>query len=129
MTKRVLFLCPHGAAKSVLAAVYCQQLAREKGLDLVVNFAGTEPDTAVAPAVVNLLQNEGFDVTHFVPHHVTPQEFTEADWVFSMGCELNELHEAREVIQWDDVPPPSQGLLVAREMILTHVKAFIDDIS
>jgi len=129
MTQRVLFLCPHGAAKSVLAAVYCQQLARERGIELLVNFAGTEPDTAVAPAVVQLLQNEGFDVTHFVPHRVTGQELIEADWVISMGCELDELGVERAVIQWDDVPAPSQGLLVARDMIGTHVEAFIDSIS
>ena len=128
MTKRVLFLCPHGAAKSVLAAAYCQQLARERGLELVVDFAGTEPDTAVAPAVAQLLQSEGFDVSHYVPHCVTSEELMEADWIFSMGCALNELPEAHKVVQWDDVPLPSQGLLVAREMILAHVKTFMDSI-
>jgi protein-tyrosine-phosphatase len=125
MTKRVLFLCPHGAAKSVLAAVYCQQLARERGLALVVDFAGTEPDVVVAPAVAELLQSEGYDVSHRVPHRVTEQELVEADWVISLGCDVAELGAAREVIRWDDVPPLSQGLLVAREMILAHVETFL----
>jgi protein-tyrosine-phosphatase len=129
MTRKVLFLCPHGAAKSVLAAVYCQQLARERGLELVVDFAGTEPDLVVAPAVAELLQSEGFDVSHHVPHRVTAQAFVEADWVISLGCDVAELGAAREVMQWDDVPPPSQGLLIAKEMILMHVKAFVDSIS
>jgi protein-tyrosine-phosphatase len=129
MMRRVLFLCPHGAAKSVLAAVYCQQLARERGPELVVHFAGTEPDLVVAPAVVELLQSEGFEVSHYMPHRVTEQELTKADWVISMGCEMDELGAAREVIQWDDVPPPSQGLHIAREMILTHVEAFVDSLN
>jgi protein-tyrosine-phosphatase len=113
----------------VLAAVYCQQLADERGLDLAVNFAGTEPDSVVAPAVVELLQNEGFAVSHHVPHRVTAQELANAGWVISMGCVVDELGHAREVIQWDDVPPPSQGLLIAKEMILAHIKVFVDSIS
>jgi protein-tyrosine-phosphatase len=126
MAQRVLFLCPHGAAKSVLAAVYCQQLARERGLELAVNFAGTEPDTAVAPAVAQLLQKEGFDVSHFVPHRVTASELIEADWIISLGCDVDKLPDAHEVIQWHDVPLPSQNLLTARDMILARVKAFVD---
>jgi protein-tyrosine-phosphatase len=113
----------------VLAAVYCQQLARERGLELVVDFAGTELDLVVAPAVAELLQSEGHDVSRHVPHQVTAQELVEADWVISLGCDMAELGAAREVIRWDDVPPPSQGLLIAKEMILMHVKAFVDSIS
>jgi protein-tyrosine-phosphatase len=129
MTRKVLFLCPHGAAKSVLAAVYCQQLARERGLELAVDFAGTEPDLVVAPAVAELLQSEGHDVSRYVPHQVTAQAFVEADWVISLGCDVAELGAAREVIRWDDVPPPSQGLLAASDIILAHVVAFVDGLT
>src|SRR5687767_11912402 len=32
----VLFMCPHGAAKSVLASAYFEQLAKERGLNVRV---------------------------------------------------------------------------------------------
>lgn len=32
MTTKILFLCPHNAAKSVLAAAYCKRMAEETGL-------------------------------------------------------------------------------------------------
>ena len=56
----VLFMCPHGAAKSVLASAYFQRLAKERGLDVLVVSAGTEPDAEVAPAVVNHLTKNGY---------------------------------------------------------------------
>ena len=95
MAQRVLFLCPHGAAKSVLAAVYCQQLADERGIQLVCHFAGTEPALTIAPAVAELLQNEGLDTSHHVPHRLTAQELMLADWVISLGCDVAELPVAR----------------------------------
>ena len=58
-TSHVLFMCPHGAAKSVLASAYFAQMARERGLNVVVDFAGTEPDAEVAPKVVERLKEQG----------------------------------------------------------------------
>lgn len=43
----VLFMCPHGAAKSVLASAYFERLAKERGLNVRVESAGTEPDATV----------------------------------------------------------------------------------
>ena len=41
----VLFVCEHGAAKSVIAAAYFNQLASEKNLDVRAIERGTNPDT------------------------------------------------------------------------------------
>ena len=46
---QVLFVCPHGAGKSVLASAYFQRLAKEKGLNVRVEARGTEPDPRRQP--------------------------------------------------------------------------------
>ena len=38
----VLFMCPHGAGKSVLASAYFERLAREKGLKVRVDAAAPD---------------------------------------------------------------------------------------
>src|SRR4029450_8873073 len=48
--RRILFVCLHGAAKSVLAAIDCERLAAARGLEVTADFAGTEPDAGIAPA-------------------------------------------------------------------------------
>ena len=50
-TPVVLFMCPHGAAKSVMASAYFQKLAKERGLNVRVDAAGTEPEPAVSKSV------------------------------------------------------------------------------
>ena len=50
-TTSVLFMCPHGAAKSVLASAYFERYAKERGLNVRVCVSRPDPDEAVAPAV------------------------------------------------------------------------------
>jgi hypothetical protein len=40
----VLFLCPHGAAKSVLASAYFARVAQDRGLNVRVEAAGIEQE-------------------------------------------------------------------------------------
>ena len=51
----VLFMCPHGAAKSVLASAYFQRVAKERGLNVRVEAAGIEPQEAVSTVVAEHL--------------------------------------------------------------------------
>ncbi len=47
MTTSVLFMCPHAAGKSVIAATYFQEAVARLGLDATARVAGTDPDDAV----------------------------------------------------------------------------------
>jgi arsenate reductase (thioredoxin) len=129
MTDMILFLCPHAAAKSVIASAYFNQLVQEYGLPWTGDAAGTDPSPAVAPAVVSLLQAEGIDVSQQQPRRVRPEELAQAHRVISLGCELEELQiEADAVEQWLDVPAPSQDLMGAQQIIRNHVEKLIDEL-
>jgi protein-tyrosine-phosphatase len=127
MTPTILFLCPHSAAKSVLAATYCQQLLREQGLAWKVEFAGTEPDEAISPAVDALLTEEGFDLTGYRPHLVTAEQLNRAARIVSLGCNPARLrlHTIVPIEQWDDIPPTSQALTAARDLIYGRVEQLV----
>lgn len=58
-TPTVLFMCPHDAAKSVLASAYFERLAKERGLNVRVVSAGTDSDSQVAPKVADHLTKKG----------------------------------------------------------------------
>jgi arsenate reductase (thioredoxin) len=126
MSDQIVFLCPHGAAKSVIAAAYCQQLADQQNVPLRALCAGTEPDAELSPAVVELLCREGIDVTDQRPRRVTAEELATAHRIISLGCDLGDLARPGMVIErWDDVPAPSQNLQAARDCIHTHVVQLI----
>jgi arsenate reductase (thioredoxin) len=129
MNHTLLFLCPHGAAKSVLAAAYCQQLAAQYDLKVQASAAGTEPSAEVSPAVVELLQAEGIHVANHIPQRVTPDALRAASLVISLGCDLDSLlPPGTPVEHWDDVPLPSQDLATARDSIRAHVEQLINNL-
>ena len=111
MDKQVLFLCPHNAAKSVMASAYFNKRANDEGVAATAFSAGTEPDEAVAPHVAALLDKEGYRSAVLEPKKVTPADLEKADLVISIGCDLNDLPPTgKNVTTWDDVPTPSQDL-------------------
>jgi protein-tyrosine-phosphatase len=129
MYRTILFLCPHNAAKSVLAAAYCQHLAAQCGLEVQVTSAGTEPDAIASPDVVALLRTEGLDIAHHRPRHVTREELRAAFRVISMGCDVSHLAPPGTLVEhWDDVPSPSQHLAQARDVIYTYVERLVEEL-
>jgi arsenate reductase (thioredoxin) len=130
MTSTILFLCPHHAAKSVIAAAYFDRLAQQQQLPFAAASAGTEPDAVVSPKVADMLLTEGIDVTGHRPRRVTQEELVQAQRVISMGCTPDELNLAPErVEQWSDIPMVSQDLYGARDAIRTHVEALVTELA
>lgn len=129
MTKHILFVCPHSAAKSVMAAAYFRELSSQHGLTWTTDAAGTDPDAAVAPHVAALLQRECLEVSGYAPRRVTAAELARADRVVSLGCTNDELGApAGRVEHWDDVPPPSQHLDGAWDVIRGHVGQLLTEL-
>lgn len=128
--RTILFLCPHNAAKSVLAAAYFDQLARERGLDYRASSAGTSPDAAPSPAVVAMLRDEGIDVAGHRPRRLTTQDLTSAHRVISLGCDPDDLTGGNaRVDRWDDVPPASQDLAASRAAIKRHLDELVNELA
>jgi arsenate reductase len=126
---RVLFLCPHGAAKSVMGAAYFQKLAAERGLRVQVDARGTEPDPAVSPAVAQLLRDQGYAVPVETPKAVTATDITAADVVVSLGCKLDGFPASRRAIRHWDVPGPGENLPASSQAIRQHVRDLVDELS
>lgn len=126
----VLFMCPHGAAKSVLASAYFQRLATERGLNVRVTSAGTEPDPQVAPAVAAHLSRQGYTVPPGAPRKVTQDDVTAADVIVSIGCDLSGLQVPKgKLMNWDEVPSPGQDLGAADQAIRKRVIALIEELA
>src|ERR687896_111409 len=125
--RTILFLCPHNAAKSVIAAAYCEQLAAERGLTLRATSAGTDPDPGISPGVAAALFAEGIDVRAHRPRRVTAEALAGASRVVSLGCDLGDIAPLGFVVEhWDDVPSPSADLTGARAVMAAHVRRLVD---
>src|SRR6185295_16120591 len=58
----IVFVCEHGAAKSVIATAYFNKLAAERGLPYRATFRGTNPQDALSVRAVAGLKEDGIAV-------------------------------------------------------------------
>ena len=125
--QKVLFVCLHGAAKSVLAAADFERLARERRLPIAAESAGTEPDPEIAPKVLAALKAEGVDLSGQKPRLVTREMAAGATRIVAFGCALGVAAPAgAKVEQWEDVPKVSDGLPAARAAIRERLERLLD---
>ena len=125
--QKVLFVCLHGAAKSVLAAADFERLAKERRLPIAAESAGTEPDPEIAPKVLAALKAEGVDLSGQKPRLVTREMAAGATRIVAFGCALGvAAPEGAKVEQWEDVPNVSDGLPAARATIRERLERLLD---
>jgi protein-tyrosine-phosphatase len=126
---QVLFVCEHGAAKSVIAATYFNKLARERGLPQRAIARGTQPDAAYSPSVVQGLKGDGLEVGKGKPTVVTDADLAAATYVVTLGCKLpHSPPPTTGVRAWDEVTM-SEGYPAVRRAIVKRVEQFLDELS
>jgi hypothetical protein len=127
--RTVVFVCQHGAAKSVLAAALLERLAADHGMPLVALARGTEPEPAIAPAVAAGLLAQGVDVGAWQPRPVTREDLAKAWRVVSFGPDLSHLLPTGTLFQvWSDVPAVADGLQTAQAVIAGRLSALLEDV-
>lgn len=121
----VLFVCEHGAAKSILAAAYFNHFASEMGLDLRAVARGTNPDHDLSAQTVKGLSEDGLTPTESVPRKFTVADIQSAQRVITF-CELPaEVHQKIRVYDWSDVPPVSESYEKARDAIIERIRVLL----
>ena len=121
--QRIVFVCPHGSAKSVIAAAYCRRLAARRGLEVAAEAAGIEPDPAVPARVVSGLAADGVDVSGERPRGLDDVDLGGAAAVIAFGCDVSAGDVP--VTRWDDVPAVSDDFGKARDAIVAHVERLV----
>jgi arsenate reductase (thioredoxin) len=125
---KVLFVCLHGSAKSLIAAEYFNRLATARGLGARATSAGVEPDDAIPPRVVQGIRDDGVEVGDRRPGRPLPDDIDGAAVVVTFGCDLGELAaRATRIERWDDVPAVSEHFKRARDVIVARVTGLLED--
>ena len=124
---RVLFVCLHGAAKSVVAAAHFRRAAASRGLAMTAVAAGTAPDPELAPSAVKGLAGDGLAAAPARPRPVTLYDLASTVRVVSFGCDVAPAAGQR-VDQWD-VPAVSDGYETARHRIVEHVERLVAELA
>ncbi|MGC4054214.1 MAG: DUF1259 domain-containing protein [Paludibaculum sp.] len=126
-SREIVFVCEHGAAKSVIAAAELNRIARLKGLALHAVYRATSPSETIAPAVSRILARDGINM-HDRPSVVTGLDVERASTVVTMGASLPPGVKPADLREWNDVPSVSDNLEAAWADIRRRVEGLVEDI-
>jgi len=79
----VLFVCIHNAGRSQMAEAFFNRLA---GNRYDAASAGTEPASALNPAVIQVMDEAGIDISGRAPKQLTPEMIEASKRIITMGC-------------------------------------------
>src|SRR5262249_15510165 len=127
--RAVVFVCEHGAGKSVIATAYFNKLAAERGLPFRATFRGTSPQENLSVRAVEGLKADGLAIPTGKPSAISDSDVAGATHIFAIGCTLPEKARASgKAGDWSDVPD-DQGYGPMRDAIVRHVKTLLDQLA
>ena len=95
----VLFVCVHNAGRSQMAAALLDHHARG---GVTVRSAGSEPADSINPAVVEVMNELGLDLSKEFPKPLTDDAVQASDVVVTMGCgDACPFYPGKRYLDWD----------------------------
>lgn len=121
----VMFVCVHNAGRSQMAAAYLTHLAGDR---IEVRSSGTMPKDQVNPAVVEVMKEEGIDISGNVPKVLTAELVQDSDYVITMGCgDTCPYFPGKTYLDWPLQDPAGQGVDFIRP-IRDEIKGLVEDL-
>jgi len=111
--KYVLFVCTHNAGRSQIAQALFERYAPE---DVSAESAGSDPARRVWPAVIEVMQEVGIDLSANKPKRLTVEMQLHADWAVTMGCGDVCPYVPTRVDDWDIPDPAGRQIDEVREI-------------
>ncbi len=125
----VLFLCVHNAGRSQMAAAFARQIGEGR---VIVYSAGSAPGENLNPAVVEVMQEKGLDITGERPQKLTDEMALSADVVVTMGCgDACPVYPGKRYVDWELSDPagkPVDQVRPIRDEIEQRVQDLIDSL-
>lgn len=127
-TPVVIFVCEHGAAKSILSAALFNELAGERQLKLRAIARGTNPDPEISPKVARGLQADGLVASEVAPKKISKADLTNARRVITF-CTLPDGYPGSiRVENWGDVLPAIEDYDKARDKLTELINRLLEEL-
>jgi protein-tyrosine-phosphatase len=127
-TPVIIFICEHGAAKSIVSAAYFNKLARERHLNFRAIARGTNPDKEISPKVQDGLQKDGLVPSELVPKKISKADLAGARRVITFCSLPGDSVDNVQVEHWDDLLWVSEDYSKSRDRILERLGRLLEEL-
>ena len=125
-TATIVFVCEHGGARSAIASVYFNKMAKEQNLQYRSIFRGITPDSTISQATRRGLDADGFETAALSPVALTSNDIGPSTLLISLDCKPpTSYHTTKE---WSGIPAISTDYAVARDEIVKHLNQLIGEL-
>ncbi|NKQ58880.1 arsenate reductase ArsC [Amycolatopsis sp. K13G38] len=128
-TPEVLFVCVHNAGRSQMAAALLDHHAAGR---VTVRSAGSAPAGTINPAVVEVMNEIGLNLTKEFPKPLTTEAVEAADVVITMGCgDACPVFPGKRYLDWELEDPagkPAERIRPIRDEIDRRVRALLAEL-
>jgi arsenate reductase (thioredoxin) len=124
---QVVFVCEHGAAKSVVAAAYFNEAAAARGLPARAIARGATPQESLSESAAAGLRADGLTAGLAAPLPLTADDVRRSVRIVTFDCAEPAMQGLRAMGDcWADVPATGSGYAAAREAIRAHVGRLVE---
>jgi len=127
-TKEIVFICPHGAARSPIAAAYFNKMAKEKNMNYHATFRGTEPDETLSARTIKGLTDDGINIDGWKPQLVSDKDIKNAYKIVTFDCTVPSENSSALLEQWNGTPSPSKEFDSYRQIVMDKVKQLVEEL-
>ena len=111
----ILVVCTHNAGRSVAARVLLDHYGRGR---VTVRSAGSAPGDEINPAVAQILDERGLDVSKEFPKPLTDEAARSADVIITMGCgDACPVFPGKRYLDWDLADPAGKPVDEVRPIV------------
>lgn len=132
---KILFVCVHNAGRSQMAEAALNALAKERGLPIQAESAGTLGGGSINPMAAAAMEEIGIPLEGHFPKALTQDMADEADLIVSMGCGVDAAACPAKFLvteDWGLDDPARQPIEVVRgirDQIVAKVNVLLDQLS
>jgi protein-tyrosine-phosphatase len=124
----VIFVCEHGAAKSILSAAIFNKLAKERGLNLRAIARGTNPDPEISPKVAAGLKSDELASSEPAPKKISKADLVGASRVITFCVLPDDYSGSVKVENWDPVLPAIEDYGKARDKLAERIGRLLEEL-
>jgi len=129
MKKTILFICVENSCRSQMAEGFAKNLAGDK---FEIHSAGSRPSGKVNPSAIEVMKEDGIDISGQRSKGFTDVPVKKFDYVISLGCgDVCPYYPTYERIDWQIKNPKGKDIEVfkrVREEIRSKVKGLLEAI-
>ena len=127
-TKKIVFVCEHGSAKSIIAISYFNKIAKEKNLSWEAVSRGTSPDAEISAKTKTLLADDNMPVPAVKPQSLTQKDIDEAEQVILFYPLPKSLEGRDNLDYWLGIDAVNGDFEKLRDDILAKLLPLIDSL-